>query len=580
MNLDMNGLLSAILGGAQNSNARLDQLGGELAEGTDQMSALMQESLNTGNQMVQQVGNLATQKAEIDYAQAKSREDMQVTLNLQREDANNEFVRSAAELTAAQRAKAQVLPKLRAATEVSFIDNPIGFIIGQLEAPALAAKYNNLEEIEQNAAKNIQTRTQMLNQMNASTVAATADASKQLAMDSARFLQTEAAQKVRAEQIRYISQIGEQKMRAVTTADKQWDNIQRVFNTQMSMAQFQATQAERAEIRAMRIEEMQTRLADKKTKEEAKHKLDGDIAAVSELLGQVNPDGTPKINSVETLQTVIRDNKKRDQWGMAAMTGTLGDTFGESLDMFSNNAGRGYLQANRPNLLLAADGLKQGVISTANSLNRFDPKTGKAPDQKAVAKEAPNAYQAMVVSSAALSKEGGRTLTDAQFDFVFNPYRAPHAIMLASINSGNMKLGTNVFADAVKTLAATKNNGGNFKGQDEQEAFKVVGELVKARKVTPRDAAAQISRYYKIATQVADDAYGTSTIFQLPKQTTYAAAVEIPAKGFGTTALKVDLMNPASVEKALMQYTVGRLDYLPKAGDIFGVGPTSGQVGQ
>lgn len=573
--MDINGILSAILGGAQQSNNRLEGLGNDLAQGTDQMAALMQESVNASSQMTQQVGNMATQRAELDYAQAKSREDMQATLNLQREDANNEFIRSAAELTAAQRAKSMVLPELRKATEVSFIDNPIGYIIGQLKAPALEAQYNNLSEIEANAAKNIQVRTQMLNQMNASTVAATADASKRLAMDSAKFLQSEAEQKVRAEQIRFISQLGEQKMRAVTIADKQWDNLQRVFNTQMSVAQFQATQAERAELRAMRIEEMQARLSDKKTKQEAKNKLDGDIAAVSELLGQVNPDGTPRVDSVETLTTVIRDNKKRDAWGSAAMTGTLGDNFGEALGFFSDNAGRSYLQANRPNLLLAADGMRNGVASVANSMNRFDPKTGKAPDQKTVAKEAPNSYQSLVVSSAALSKEGGRTLTDAQFDSVFNPYRAPHAIMLASINSGGLQLGTNVFADAVKTLAAAKNNGGNFKGTDEQEAFKVVGELVKQRKVTPRDAAAQISRYYKLATKIADDAYGTSTVFQLPKQTTYAAAVEIPARGFGMDTLKIDLMNQASVENALMKYQVGRLDYLPKAGDIFGVGPTS-----
>ena len=72
--------------------------------------------------------------------------------------------------------------------------------------------------------------------------------------------------------------------------------------------------------------------------------------------------------------------------------------------------------------------------------------------------------------------------------------------------------------------------------------------------ITPADASAQISAYYAAATKLTGDAYGTTTIFNLPRQTSYAVTVPIPGMLYGSNPLNADLLNRASVENALTKY--------------------------
>lgn len=553
--VDINNLLSMMTQSTAQSNQRIGDLSGEMAANTEQVGRIFSENVPLQRELIDQTQQLGREQADLNYTNAKSREDAQAMIGLSREDADNEFARSVAGLTVAQKERAQVRGKINELNSVGFFDNPVGYILNQMELPTLVQKHNNLVDAETTAAQNIETRTKMLQQYNSTTVAAGADTQRLIDYKKAK-IATDAAQvQLNEQQIRNLSTISEQKLRVANLADKMGDNLARLYNTQMSAEQFNMAQEERKELRAMRAEETRMRLSDKKTKQEAKSKLDGDIANISTLLGQVNADGTPKVDSVEALQTVIRDNKKRDAWGTAAMTGSLGENFQESLGFFLDNVNTNYMQTNRTMLMQAAKGMVMGVNSQYNDLNKMDPKTGKVPDPKEISKQAPNAYAVMVSSAAALRDSGGRTLTDAQFDSVFNPYRAPHAAMLTSIGNGGLQgFKDNVMYDAVKNVAAAKSNGGNFKGADEQEAFKVVGELVKARKITPAAAAAQVKRYYDMATRIADDAYGTTTLFQLPKQTSYAATIEVPGRLWGADALRVDLLNQGSIERALAKY--------------------------
>jgi hypothetical protein len=555
--MDVSGILGMLTGQAAAANNQIDAVTQQLTNNTAEMQQLMDANLQDAGAMIGAGVNIANQKAEIAYNTAKTQEQAQAVAGLSREDQSNQYIQSMAELTAAQQERKQVKAKMDALTEVSFFDSPIGYILNRMELPAVAAKYNNLIDRETAAAENIATRTNMLKQFNTTTIAANADAQRQVDLQAAQLLQHQATSQMREQRIKNMSQLGQQALQTANLADKKFDNLAKIANTQISMEQFAEMRAERAEARALRREEMNARLADKKTKEEAKSQIDGNIANVSAILGVVDANGEPLIKDVATLETAVKDTKKRDMWKNAAFTGTIGSDLRESVMFFRDNANRTYLGSNNAMLLRAGDGFYQGLLSTANSMNVMDPKTGKLPSQKDIAAQAPEQYEAKLVGSAALRAGQTKTLTDKEFDSVFNPYRAPHALMLENIKKGNIVgLEGNVLVDALSTVAAAKTNGGNMTGADEQEAFKVVGELVKQRKIDPKIAAVQIANYYKTAASVADRAYGTTAIFNLPKQTSYAATVEIPGQVYGTNPMQVDLMNPANVERALAQYVV------------------------
>lgn len=554
--MDISGILSALTGQAAAANTQLDAATTTLNATTDEMRLLMDQNLVDSGNLVSAGVNIANQKADIAYNTASTQEQAQAAAGLTREDTQNEYFRGLAKLTATQAEREQVQQQVRKLSETSFFDSPIGYILDRLQLPAVAQKYNNLIAQEAAATENIKTRVDLLKNYNAVTVAANADAQREVDNKSAQLLQLQAQTQIRDQRMKNMSQLGTQAIQAATLADKKFDNYTKVANTQISMEQFSELRAERAENRKLRSEEMAARLADKKTKEEAKHQIDGNIANVSAILGILDAKGDPLIKDVATLETAVKDTKKRDAWKNAAFTGQIGDGLADSTGFFRDNANRQYLATNNPMLLRAGDGFYQGLLATANSMNVMNPKTGKMPTPKEVAKEAPEQYEAKLVGSAALRAGQTKTLTDKEFDTIFNPYRAPHALVLENIKKGNLQgMENNSFVAALNTVAATKNNGGNMSGADEQEAFRVIGEMVKSRKLDPKIASVQVANYYKLATAVADRAYGTTAIFGLPKQTSYAATMQIPSAGFGGSGtLNVDLMNPADVERGIAQY--------------------------
>lgn len=553
--MDISGILSALTGQAAAANTQLDAATTTLNANTDEMRLLMDQNLVDSGNLVSAGVNIANQKADIAYNTASTQEQAQAAAGLTREDTQNEYFRGLAKLTATQAEREQVQQQVRKLSETSFFDSPIGYILDRLQLPAVAQKYNNLLAQEAAATENIKTRVDLLKNYNAVTVAANADAQREVDNKSAQLLQLQAQTQIRDQRMKNMSQLGTQAIQAATLADKKFDNLAKVANTQISMEQFAEMRAERAENRALRREEMNARLADKNTKEEAKVRVNDNLANVSMTLGLLDTSGQPVINSFDTLKANVRDHKQFESWDYAARTGSIGFGLADATTFFRDNANRAYLSANNPMLLRAGDGFNQGVIATANSLNKRGA-DGKMPNPKDVVKEAPEQYEAKLVGSAAVRAGETKTLTDKEFDTIFNPYRAPHALVLAHIKKGSASgMENNAFVDAISNVATVKGNGGNMTGADEQEALRTIGEMVKSRKLDPKIASVQVANYYKLATAVAERAYGTTAIFGLPKQTSYAATMQIPSAGFGGAGtLNVDLMNPADVERGIAQY--------------------------
>lgn len=556
--INLDGILAAMTQGAAQSNAQIDQVIQSQTAAIDQMTKLMAENQQQAQVAIQRGAEVGAQQAEINYRQNLAKEQAQQLANMNPEQQQNELAKSLAAISEAEIQRVQVREKVDKITETNFFDNPVGYILGRMELPSLVAKNNNLVDQKEVANATFNMRADMLNKFNTVTTAATAEAVRKKEYDSLAVQQQQAQIKLRESEIQNLSALGQQKMQLANLTDKKWDNQSKVFTTAISVAQFKEAQAERAEARAERLAMQRERLANKKTMEEAKSRLDAGLANLSETLGLIGADGKPLINSVETLKLSVKNQKQFDSWQSAAATQTMGDGFADSLAFFDSNQNRNYIAANRPLLAQATAGLKNGVLSTVNSLRKLDPATGKVPPEKQIMAEAPEMYAADILGSSALSKNQKFTLTDARYDGgYFNPYRANHAIMLETVRMGGAgakQLEGNVMFQAIKATADAQKNGGKFKGADEQLAFKTVAQQVADRKITPADASAQISAYYAAATKLTGDAYGTTTIFNLPRQTSYAVTVPIPGLLYGSNPLNADLLNRASVENALTKY--------------------------
>lgn len=563
--MDLSSLLQTVLSGVTQSNQRLDAEAQALQQDTARMQELMTVNAQQGQQVAQMSADALAQKIAIDFTRNKTKEDAQRLIGFDRDQQDNQFARSVAELDAAQTERAAVRKEYDQISNMDFMSNPIGYIVGQLKMPSVAARHNNLVDREAAAEQNIATRAAMLQNYNSTTVANTAaDIAKMQQLDARA--QAEAAQiKLREAEMQNLSTLASQRMRQVQIADKQQDNLSKAVSMQMQAAQFQMSMEERQEARAERRALAEERMKDKKLRTEQESLYNEGLARVSVLAG------LPIKMDLTTLKQ-LPDTKAKQKWLEAAATNTLGDNLGDSLQFFNGIMNRQTLAQQNPTLLVSTQKMQEAIGSYATTIaNTRDKTTLKAPSAKEAALQAPKQYEDDIVRAASDPK-ATRTLTDKYWDTMFNPYKADHAVMIDKSAGGVLpELKNNVLVKNLQTIAAATPDG-RITGELEQQAIKAVAAQVRQGQITPKEAAGQISQYYKTAVAVNRELYQYE-LFNLPAQSKYRITVAKP--GFtalgATEPLSFDSTNPAQVETALTKLAASNTSRMGHIDALLGI---------
>ena len=171
--MDLNAILQTLTQSTAQSNQRIDEVAASLQKDTARMTELMTANTQDAVTAAQLGAQAGAQRAAITYQQNATKEKAQEIAGLNPDDQENEYVRSMAALTAAQTERAPIKDEYDKLTQVNFFDNPVGYILAQMQLPQVAAKHNALVERENAAEQNILTRTRMLQAYNNTTVANT-----------------------------------------------------------------------------------------------------------------------------------------------------------------------------------------------------------------------------------------------------------------------------------------------------------------------------------------------------------------------------------------------------------------------
>jgi len=557
--MDINQLLSGLLGGLNSSDAAVKAEQGRAAETTAGMETAATD-MNAYIQSAISQGTLASQQAaEVERMKMAAGETAQRTAGLDPDDLNNLYVRSMAELTSTKAEREAVLGEYRNLTETSFLDNPVGYIFNQLALPQVVQKHNNLAVQQDNIAADLATTTQLMYQNKTQVTANIADATKEAKLTEAAA--NEASAKAKAEQVRMenFGKVSTARMNELALQDKLVQNASTRYSAGMNMAQFQAMQAERAEARAERKLRMDEAAKDKAIKDAQEQALGLGLARVSGALGYPVPVTVADFNKMP-------NSKAKQNLYNAAIEGTFGDDLSSSIG-FLSSGNITKMQSTDPAFVGGLKSIAAGVKSYATAEARKIENAKMKPED--AAKAGAEQYT-LAVTLSAHDPKAAAPLNDARWDTVFNPYRTQDATMLGLIKNGNMpQLANNSFVKVLETVASTVPPGTpEFRGEDKTAAVQALAELVRARKISVQQAAADLVTYTKTAAAYNQQTLKLATL-NLPVQE--SAYVRVSGSSMLSSAVVGDTMNLASTENLLLNLAISKARGLSKVPGFGGI---------
>lgn len=544
---NISGILNALTTNADQQVANAQQGEQQQAYDTTQLQNLLTGNLEAARAVVQQKTDLAMQKAAIEARNAQLHERAQAIVGLNPDDLQNDFVKSVARYNAAEEARLESQAQLSKASSVGILDNPLSWLMNQLEIPTIEAKVAGATAERDGAIKDIQARTAMLAQHKNTVIANVADTARQYNLDLAKVSAQEAFVKLREEEAKNASIISSRRLNEVNLRDKTFQVKDSYYNKVLSLEELQQRRIERQMTFAGIVEDRKARIEAASEKASAKAE---ELAAVEQanlnLQRYAQFTGGPAY-TVATLKLMPKDKASR-LWDIAT-TGSLGADMKEvMMGLQSDPNALGNIQANNPVVAQTIEKLTDGVSSYINALSKPGP-DGKIPTGKQVVDAAFTTYTDELERSMKLPNYS-KPLNSPHWDKQYNPYRADHKLMLHIVGEGNAKfLENNLVTKVAKSLQETvPATAEGFTGEHETLLLKTIAERVRNRELPVKAAAAQVVQYYNAATKIGADQtqYG---IFKLPLQDRYMVA--FTGKDVLDRPIMGDLLNQASVENML-----------------------------
>lgn len=450
----------------------------------------------------------------------------------------DEFTRSIAEFNQSESQRKEVRKQFDAISGMNFFDNPVGYIIGQLNLPAISAEHNNLVDRSAAAAQNIAQRKQMLADYKSGAMVDNVAANKEIGYLKADAEFQAAQANLDAVAADHAGKIAARRLSEFQLRDKANDIRSDLLGKAISIEQWKEQRALRIEQAAMNRAAREAALKDKAEKDAWEAQMNTRLAVLSRARGMQVP---MTITGVKQLP----DPKQREAWLQAAYDGVFGRDLRAGIDFLAPSATA--INQSNPELGRFMEAGNAALVTYQQNL-QADVLTGKI-KAKDVPEEATARYMTDVRNQATVSGNGNSMLSAHQ-DQVFNPYKVEGKQMLRRIDTQPQLAGLkeNEFVKTLRTVAATDPTAPRLTADNEQAAIKALVKRVEAGELTTQRAAAAISEYYRVGTATNLDATNYN-LFGFAPPSRYLGVIS-QTSYFGSP-VEADLLNPASVENAV-----------------------------
>lgn len=545
--MNINEILSSVLQSTNASNQRLMGVADMQGQVARQSQAVNAANTAEAQSDIPVASALAQQQADVEAQRAQLVQTLQAQANLNPADADNAYVRGLADLTATNLQREKAHADLTKLATTDLLEDPIGFVMAQLQMPVAQAQAEALDKQAARQVQDVDARLKLVASAKSTLTADTTQQVREIQLGQAALKAREASRVLSQQEMENASRIAGQYLQQANVLDKINDNTRQMYSMQMQAAQFDASMAERREARAERQMRMDAMLAEKKMKEEDDAMLTAGLAAASKLLGYPQPV------SIEAYKR-MPNGKAKQQLGMLANSGSLGDSLYESFVAFNEGGGSitGLQRGGNVGFAKFMSGIDK-TVDTYIAQARKPDKMGKTPSEKESNVLGLNTYNRDLISASADPKTP-RPLTSPHWDSNFNPYRQHFGILSNAVTAGKAAAlkGNPVFAAMQTVAASSQTPDGNISAEGEQTALRTVAQLVADRKLNENDAAKALVQYYRTSAAANMDFY-QYTLAGLPPQDSYVAKVKVPGMFGDSTTKGYNLMNEVQAKMMLME---------------------------
>lgn len=437
------------------------------------------------------------------------------------------------EYNALQPKKAALARQHAEIMSISPFDDPLGFVLGRLQAPTIAQQHNAVVDLQSTAINDYTQRSALLRDAKSSITLAKDSALKDAAVTDAKAKRLEAEMR----ELQLTSELSSKQAalaaQRANLQDKRFDNQAKLFGAGMSFAQFQMAAAERAEARAERV-------AARQRTEQQQAEADLERMRMARLVGW---NGAPRKFATQAQEATFAGMARSNMLGQ--------DPLDAHINLQTVDAAVPSMRAQDPlfvNSLLKAAG---EVNDALNKLPAMDPKTGKEIPLAQRRQQAGYDWLTGVYNSA--HDKNAKSINERDSKLL-NPYRVDYTRVLELASSGAADalrgdvpqvalLQNNIALKDLKTSSGVTSIEGNAKETAWLKQYLANPGATEAERIERRNALVAL---HKAGAAINLHQY-KYTLFGVPVQQSYI--VKIPGP-YGVGVIPVDLFSPASVDKA------------------------------
>lgn len=534
--MDINSILRGMTTNAQAQTQAASSASATYQQGTDALIELQGTAEAQAKQIAVSTEQTGMDAAAVNYTVNRGREMNAAVAGMNPDDQNNLYVQSLAQITAARAEQDTARAEYNKLNSVGLLDNPVGYIMAQLQLPTVAARHNEALAKETIASTRAQDTIKLINAKDTLIAANTSSTLRAVEEQKAKQAGLQAQMQLTKLQMDNISTVGQRAVQALSIQAIGYQAGKDILSVQMDAEKFKLQQEAVAMQREQQFMLRQELLKKKGEEAQAKVEHDQAWAAASALLGYVTPP-SPKNLTVE--QRAIMEK--------AGATLQLGPNPYEAIENIRKAGNPQVMMQTNGGLGEMVQGSSVAIRQAADQLRRTDKLRTFKPGE--AEKEGAGKWQASAYGSAS-SYEATDPMNAPLWDSQFNPYKPKYLALADAAKAGSIPALKGNSAVAVIEALPKDPTQGNLTGKQLETVFQTLAQRVASGTLGAEQAAKDIATLHKIGASMNREQLGYELLGLPPQAGAFAV---IPGTASFSDPVKVDLMNESSVKTALMK---------------------------
>jgi len=539
--MDLNAILQQLTNSTQQNVATQEAGLAAQQQAITKVAGLQDQAIAAAGVVADEAARLAKEQALVDFHRNSTLDQVNATFGVNADEQSYIIAKRMAEYEGAEKARVDARAKYDKASSISLLDDPLGYLVGQLALPQFAAANNQAVSARDAAYEDMQSRFTLVNQAKQLVTVNTADKIKEIKLQEADNNRKAAEVELLKAQADMGSKLAGMQLGALQLVQHIADAKGSLFSKYIQVQEFQMNQERlnlaREEAKARREAAAEA----KKDKEDRMANLDAGLALISKFVG------APVTLNSTILKAMPESNKKQALYE-AGLKYSIGANLGQALTLLDTVGNDTVLAQQNPGFYKLVRELRQSLRQEEAAIVKNPALASISSNpEKVRAAAVQSLNDKLILTSSNLGST--TTLNSPIYDKVFTPYKPSHKVMLQDPDMAN-----NSFASAVKTVAGINKQRvdiePNVASDLEDVAWKSLYERVAAGELGPDTAARDIVAYHQKAAKANFDTYQYNML-GLPAQT--STVVTLPASTYFGEPQKVDLQNFAQVNHALVK---------------------------